>query len=167
MLISFNTPHGALIQKPTISGGFSIRENRQTKVSANLGINEDRGTVLGAKILDKTLRMNGDKLTKVREESPRVTLKYQKGGGREVRGARQGAAGSRPSHRVRKGCSLNRVLTMGGECNWGPCQEATGSNPTQGASRGRSERKKEKSQGYEQGESICLRQACFSSPSTE
>ena len=25
VLISFNTPHGALIQKPTISGGFSIR----------------------------------------------------------------------------------------------------------------------------------------------
>ena len=45
---------------------------------------------MGAKILDKTLRMNGDKLTKVREESPRVTLKYQKGGGVKSGGPSRG-----------------------------------------------------------------------------
>ena len=88
--IPFNTLHGALSQKPTISGGSSLRETRQTKVSANLGRKGDRGTLLGAKILNENFRMKGAKLSKVREEFPRETLKYQQTGGCEIGGPVRG-----------------------------------------------------------------------------
>ena len=67
VLIPISTPHGALSQKNTDFGSFPLRETRQTKVSAILGRNGDRGTQLGAKILEKTLRRKGDKLVKAQE----------------------------------------------------------------------------------------------------
>ena len=67
VLIPSSAPHGALCPKSNIPGGSSPREYSQTKVFYTLGRNGNQGTLLGAKVPDKTLLRKGLKLAKVLE----------------------------------------------------------------------------------------------------
>ena len=62
------------------------REESQTKVFCTFGRNRDQGTILGAKVPDKTLLRKGSKLAKVREESPQINFISPQEGGCEARG---------------------------------------------------------------------------------